>query len=189
MSVAENMFMGNEKGALYKKKSLIYKAKDIFSKYGFDLDPSALVLALSPAAQELVCIARAISHEAKIIIMDEPTASLATQEVNLLFRVIKQLKSEGVTVIYISHRLDEVFEISDRISILRDGSFIKTLNTKDTNKNELISLMVGRKLDDSFPPRSVTPSSDIALRLDKVSGNSDSLISFSLHKIEKLRGS
>lgn len=153
MTVAENIFMGRKMGKVYSKRRLNALARELFAEYGFNMDPSMKVSRLSPANQQLVEIARAISNNAKIMIMDEPTAPLAAHEVELLFSIIRKLKERGVTVVYISHRMDEVFQITERISVLRDGRLIKTLDTADTDRRELVSLMVGRELNESFPAR------------------------------------
>ena len=150
MTVAENIFMGRKMGKVYSKRRLNALARELFAEYGFNMDPSMKVSRLSPANQQLVEIARAISNNAKIMIMDEPTAPLAAHEVELLFSIIRKLKERGVTVVYISHRMDEVFQITERISVLRDGRLIKTLDTADTDRRELVSLMVGRELNESF---------------------------------------
>ena len=186
LSVAENIFFGNRYGKLFSKKQLCNMAEELFREYGFHLNPAMPVIALSPANQQLVEVCKAISNKAKIVIMDEPTASLAQSEVELLFRIIKRLKDEGVTVVYISHRLDEVFEISDRISVLRDGQYISTVNTSETSRQELISLMVGRELGASHPPRANKPSDEVVLEVEGLSGNSVSDISFKLHRGEIL---
>jgi len=186
LSVAENIFFGNRYGKLFSKKQLCNMAEELFREYGFHLNPAMPVMALSPANQQLVEVCKAISNKAKIVIMDEPTASLAQSEVELLFRIIKRLKDEGVTVVYISHRLDEVFEISDRISVLRDGQYISTVNTSETSRQELISLMVGRELGASHPPRANKPSDEVVLEVEGLSGNSVSDISFKLHRGEIL---
>jgi ABC-type sugar transport system ATPase subunit len=161
-------------------------AQEIFDKYGFHLNPAAPVMSLSPANQQLVEICKAISNNAKILILDEPTAALASNEVELLFEIIRKLKSEGVSVIYISHRLDEVFEMSDKISILRDGKYVTTLDTAKTNRGELIALMVGRELGASHPPRANKPSDEVVLKAENITGNSVENISFELHKGEIL---
>lgn len=153
LSVAENIYLGQNFGPFFSLKKIEAKASALLKEYGIALDPKAPVMSLSPAEQTLVEIAKAISNDAKIMIMDEPTASLATSEVQLLFNIIRRLKHEGVAVIYISHRLDEVFEISDEISILRDGHYIKTIQTKDATRAELIKAMVGRELSETHPKR------------------------------------
>ncbi|MCC8137996.1 MAG: sugar ABC transporter ATP-binding protein [Clostridiales bacterium] len=185
MTVAENIYMGSRTGRIYSKKRLAGMAQKLFDEYGFELDPSQKVSQLSPASQQMVEIAKAISNDAKIMIMDEPTAPLATREVDILFSIIEKLKKKGVTVIYISHRMEEVFQITERISVLRDGCFVKTLRTADTNRRELVSLMVGRELNENFPSRANKPG-DVLLEAKKLTGNSVEDISFSLHRGEIL---
>jgi len=152
LSVAENIFLGRRFGKIFNRARIYEMARKLFTEYGFDLDPSISVSKLSAANLQLVEICKAISNDARIMIMDEPTAPLATNEVDLLFSIIRRLKEKGVTVIYISHRLDEVFSIADRISILRDGCYVSTIKTAETNRAQLINKMVGRTLSESFPP-------------------------------------
>ncbi len=185
LTVAENIFLGRPQGKLYSQKQVNKLAQEIFDEYGFDLKPNVPVMSLPPAQQQLVEICKAISMGAKIMIMDEPTSALATQEVELLFRVIEKLKSKGVTVIYISHRLDEVFRVTDRITILRDGGYVATVNTADTNRQELVKLMVGRELTESYPPRS-HELGEVVLEAKDLTGNSVENISFQLRKGEIL---
>lgn len=185
MTVAENMFMGRKMGKGYSKRRLNKLAQEIFDEYGFQLDPGMRVERLSPANQQLVEIARAISNNAKIMIMDEPTAPLAAAEVELLFSIIEKLKAKGVTVIYISHRMDEVFQITERVTVLRDGQFVATINTAETNRQQLVNLMVGRELNENFPTRK-TPVGDVILEAKNLTGNSVENISFQLHRGEIL---
>ena len=185
MTVAENMFMGRKMGKGYSKRRLNKLAQEIFDEYGFQLDPAMRVERLSPANQQMVEIARAISNNAKIMIMDEPTAPLAAAEVDLLFSIIAKLKAKGVTVIYISHRLDEVFQITERVTVLRDGQYVTTINTADTNRQQLVNLMVGRELNENFPTRK-TPVGDVILEAKNLTGNSVENISFRLHRGEVL---
>lgn len=185
MTVAENMFMGRKMGKGYSKRRLNKLAQEIFDEYGFQLDPAMRVERLSPANQQMVEIARAISNNAKIMIMDEPTAPLAAAEVDLLFSIIAKLKAKGVTVIYISHRMDEVFQITERVTVLRDGQYVTTINTADTNRQQLVNLMVGRELNENFPTRK-TPVGDVILEAKKLTGNSVKNISFRLHRGEVL---
>lgn len=186
LSVAEDIFYGQKKGKLFNKRQLCTLAQELFDEYGFHMNPAAPVMSLSPANQQLVEVCKAISNDAKIMIMDEPTAALAASEVELLFEIIHKLKKKGVTVIYISHRLDEVFEICDRISILRDGKYVTTVNTAETSRNQLITLMVGRELGASHPPRANEPGEEVALKVSHLTGNSVTDISFELHKGEIL---
>lgn len=185
MTVAENMFMGRKMGKIYSKRHLNKLAQEIFDEYGFQLDPAMRVERLSPANQQMVEIARAISNNAKIMIMDEPTAPLAAAEVDLLFAVIAKLKAKGVTVIYISHRMDEVFQVTERITVLRDGQYVTTINTADTNRQQLVNLMVGRELNENFPTRK-SPVGEVMLEAKNLTGNSVENISFQLHKGEVL---
>jgi len=185
MTVAENIFMGRKFGKIYSKKKLNEMACELFEEYGFTMDPAMRVEKLSPANQQMVEIARAISNDAKIMIMDEPTAPLAANEVELLFQIIKKLKSKGVTVIYISHRMEEVFQITERISVLRDGCFVKTTPTAETDRKELVKLMVGRDLNESFPTRSTEPG-EVVLEAKDLTGNSVEHISFRLRRGEIL---
>ena len=185
MTVAENMFMGRKMGRGYSKRRLNKLAQAIFDEYGFNLNPAMRVERLSPANQQMVEIARAISNNARIMIMDEPTAPLAAAEVDLLFSVIAKLKAKGVTVIYISHRMDEVFQITERVTVLRDGQYVATLNTADTNRQQLVNLMVGRELNENFPTRK-TPVGDVILEARNLTGNSVENISFRLHRGEVL---
>ena len=185
MTVAENIFMGRKMGKIYSKRQLNKLARALFEEYGFQLDPAMPVEKLSPANQQMVEIARAISNQAKIMIMDEPTAPLAASEVALLFAIVAKLKAKGVTVIYISHRMEEVFQITERISVLWDGCFVKSLNTADTNRKELVKLMVGRELNESFPERR-GQIGDVVLEARDLTGNSVEHISFQLHRGEIL---
>lgn len=185
MTVAENIFMGRKMHSYYSKTKLNKLAQELFDEYGFDMDPSMPVMALSPASQQMVEIARAISNDAKIMIMDEPTAPLAASEVELLFSIIEKLKKKGITIIYISHRMDEVFQITERISVLRDGEYVKTIDTADTNRQELVNLMVGRELNETFPERAVERG-EVILETKNLTGNSVENISFKLHKGEIL---
>ena len=185
MTVAENIFMGRKMNKYYSKKKLNVLAQELFDEYGFQLNPAVPVMSLSPANQQMVEIARAISNEAKIMIMDEPTAPLAANEVDLLFSIIEKLKKKGVTVIYISHRMEEVFQITERISVLRDGQYVKTINTTDTNRQELVNLLVGRELNETFPERKVE-AGEVILEARDLTGNSVDNISFKLRKGEIL---
>ncbi|MGN1019927.1 MAG: sugar ABC transporter ATP-binding protein [Aristaeellaceae bacterium] len=185
MTVAENVYMGRRFGRIYSKRRLNRMAQRLFDDYGLELDPALPVERLSPAGQQMVEIARAISNNCRIMIMDEPTAPLAANEVNTLFRIIGRLKAQGVTVIYISHRMEEVFQITERISVLRDGCYVTTLRTRDTDRAALVKLMVGRELSESFPQRQ-TRRGDVILEARDLTGNSVEHISFQLHRGEIL---
>ena len=149
ISIAENVFLGSpiRTHGMIDMKAMVSESQKIFEQLGINIDVTANVRTLTTGYQQLVEIAKALSHKVKILVMDEPSASLTTNEVEIMFKIIKKLKASGVTIIYISHRLDEIFEITDRVSILRDGKMIKTVNTCDTNRQELISMMVGERAD------------------------------------------
>ncbi len=156
LSVAENIFLGREPVnslGFINQKSLIENAAQLLKEYGFNLDPSAKVSQLSTAKRQLVEITRAIVEAKKVIVMDEPTSSLTSNEVEELFRLIRDLKARGLAVIYISHRLEELDEIADQVTILRDGRAVFTGAWGTINTDEVIRHMAGRELKEIFPPR------------------------------------
>jgi ribose transport system ATP-binding protein len=185
LSVAQNVFLGEKHGALVDYADLKKRSAVIFESMGVKIDPTAQVRKLSPAKKQLVEIAKAISGNASLLIMDEPSAPLSASEVETMFEIIGKLKSKGVTVIYISHRIEELFRISDRVTVMRDGRYIETLNTKETNRKKLIDLMVGRELKEYYPRRSATPS-EVVLEVKNISGLGDENISFNVRKGEIL---
>jgi ABC-type sugar transport system ATPase subunit len=155
LSVAANIFLGQEGSALgfLPLRQERKRAKDLLGRLGVSLDPDAPCSALSVAGQQLVEIARALSQEARILVMDEPTAALTPPEVERLFAVIRELKAQGLGIIYISHRLDEVFAIGGQVTVLRDGRHVATRPIAEVNREQLIEWMVGRKLENEFPKR------------------------------------
>lgn len=155
LSVAENIFLGKEyrKGVFLDKKAMIRQAAEILKELDIDIDPKTPVKQLSVAYQQIVEISKALANDVKVLVMDEPTAPLTSAEVNSLFRMVRKLVQNGVTIIFISHRMEELFEIADRVTVLRDGTYVKTLNMKETTTAELISLMVGRSIDEQYPQR------------------------------------
>jgi ribose transport system ATP-binding protein len=155
LSVAENVFFGKEitRGILINMNKMCSETEKILERLGLKINPRALIKDLSVAYQQIVEISKAISRNVKILIMDEPSAPLTTNEVDRMFDLVRTLKQQGVTVIYISHRLGEAFQLADRVTVLRDGKFIKTLITKETNRQELIRLMVGRTLGEAYPEK------------------------------------
>ena len=187
LSVAENIFMGDKIGnrPFFNAGLIEARAGEVLGQFNVSIDPKVLVRDLSIADQQIVEIAKAVSKNVKILIMDEPSAPLSVAEVEVMFDIIQQLKQRGVTVIYISHRLEEVFRISDRVTVMRDGCYVATKTTKETNRKELISLMIGRELKESYPPRRSSPG-DVALEARNLSGNGDRGISFSVRKGEIL---
>jgi len=187
LSVAENIFLceKSENSILFSAKEIEKKAIKVLDQFGVAIDPRSIVQDLSIADQQIVEIAKAVSKNVKILIMDEPSAPLSVSEVEMMFKIIKQLKMNGVTIIYISHRLEEVFQISDRVSVMRDGCYVTTKYTKETNRQELINLMVGRELKEGYPPRR-NPPGEIALEVIDLAGNGVRNISFSVRKGEIL---
>lgn len=188
MTVADNLFMGvkNGKGSIVvKDKDRAEKAREVLKQFDCDIDPNTLIRELSIANRQIVELAKAMVRRAQVIIMDEPTAAITVQEQERLYQVVKDLKSRGVTVIYISHRLEELFMICDRVSVLRDGQYITTMNIKDTNRQDLIKHMVGRELTSTYPEKK--PAEDeVVLEVDSLTGNGVRDISFKLHKGEIL---
>jgi len=185
LSVAQNVFLGENKGFLVDHASLQKKAQKIFAEMNVNIDPSAQVRKLSPAKKQLVEIAKAISRNARILIMDEPSAPLSASEVETMFEIVGKMKERGVTIIYISHRIEELFRISDRVSVMRDGAYIDTLVTGQTNRKELINLMVGRELKEYYPKRTQPPA-EVVLEVKNISGFGDENISFSVRRGEIL---
>jgi ABC-type sugar transport system ATPase subunit len=158
MTVLENMFLGHEPKRKFlgvvniiDYNSMRAKATDIFKKLGMMIDLDITVGELGVAAKQMVEIAKALTYDEKILILDEPTAALTIKEVKALFETVKRLKSEGVSMLYISHRLEEIFEIADRVTVMRDGNYITTANVKEVNIEQLISWMVGRKVENLYP--------------------------------------
>ncbi len=167
MSVAENIFLGREiisKG-LVDHKTQHEKSVELFKRIGLEINPAELCRNLTVAQQQTVEIAKALSINARIIVMDEPSAALTNQEVSALFNIIKDLKNKGISVIYISHRLDEIFEICDRVTVMRDGEYIGTERVKDITKERLIEMMVGRSLENEFP-KAKAPLREELLRVE-----------------------
>ena len=153
MTVYENIFVGREirKNGLVDKKAEIEEAKRLIAECGLHVSPMEYLRNLTVAQCQLIEIIKAISINAKVIIMDEPTAAITDREVELLFGHIRRLKDQGVAIIYISHRMDEIFTICDRISVYRDGTYIGSGDTKDLDEPQLIKMMVGREITDVFP--------------------------------------
>ena len=189
LSVRENIFLGREKR---RSKFLVdfRKTGEEAQKYthmvGLDVDVTTPVGNLSIAQRQMVEVAKALSQNAKLIVMDEPTSSLTDRETEILMDVIRKLRSQGVTIVFISHRLNELFEISDRISVLRDGMSVGTVDTKDCTEDMLVSMMVGRDLDNIYPKVPTTPGKVILDVKDLNAGDMVKNVSFSLREGEIL---
>lgn len=190
MTVAENIFMGREprtKLGTVDKKKMFRDAQEAIDAVGLCCSATDLVCKLSVAQQQLVEIAKALSYNAKIVVMDEPTSSLMTREVDILFDTIRKLRAKGVSIIYISHRMSELFEIADRITVMRDGEYVTTRDVEQTNTDELVFLMVGRKLENYYT-RTYNKPGETVLEVSGLSQKSTGLedINFSLRKGEIL---
>ncbi|NPV41610.1 MAG: sugar ABC transporter ATP-binding protein [Anaerolineae bacterium] len=156
LSVVANVFAGKEiiKNIFLDEKEMRKRVCDVLNRMGVKIDPDATARDLSVADQQIIEIAKALVYESKIVIMDEPNSALTDKETKALFEIINRMKKQGITILYISHRLEEVFQICDRITVLRDGHFMGTWEKTKTNIPFIISQMIGRKLDEAFPKRS-----------------------------------
>lgn len=190
LSAMENIFLGNEnrtKGGFFSHKETREKALALFKKLDIDIDADVPVCSLSVAKQQMVEIAKALSYDTKVLIMDEPTSALTMKEIETLFSIIRSLKERGVAIIFISHKLEEVLAISDRIVILRDGENCGDILAKDATENKLVSLMVGRDMDDFYAKRKSKPSEEVLLEVRGLTGGSKIRdVSFSIRQGEIL---
>lgn len=170
-SVIDNLFLGryprNSVGMVDEAR-MKKEASDLFRRLGITVNLTKPMKNMSVSQRQMCEIAKAISYNAKVIVLDEPTSSLTAPEVEKLFKMMRQLRSQGISLIYISHKMDEIFEICDQVSVLRDGSLVMTKDSKDTDMNELISAMVGRSLDNRFPPVDNKPG-DVVLSVEHLS--------------------
>ena len=187
LSVAENIFLGASegKGVFVDFKTMQRKAAQLFAQLQVDIDPRRPVEELSVAQMQLVEIAKSLSRSARVLIMDEPTAPLTLRETQILFTLIRSLKRKGVTIIYISHRFSEIFELSDRITVMRDGHKVATLQTARTSRDEMIRLMVGRELSETYPRRR-DGAGEVVFEVKGLTGERPKDISFALRRGEIL---
>ena len=172
-SAADNIWMGKEKAGLFLKKERYSEIEDMARKFGFEIDPRKKVYNMAVSEKQTLEIIKVLYYGAKIIILDEPTAVLTVQEIQKLFGVLRRMKEEGHSIIIITHKLNEVMEISDRVSILRKGEYIATVNTSETNEQELTEWMVGRKINLNIPrvfmetTRPLLEVRDVSIRNDE----------------------
>ena len=187
LSVAENIFLGNFEGngVFIDLKAMQRKSRELFDLMQIQIDPSSLVQDLSVAEQQLVEIAKSLMRNARILIMDEPTAPLTVRETGILFNLIRNMKQRGVTIIYISHRFNEIFELSDRITVMRDGTKVTTIDTSDVDRDGLIRLMVGRSLSETYP-RTRDGAGEVVFEVRNIKGTKSKDISFQLRRGEIL---
>ena len=171
VSVARNIYLGRElknKFGLMDDKTMEAETQKLLDRLGMDIDASKEVRQYSIAQQQLIEIAKALALDAEILLMDEPTSSLTEKEVTNLFETIRRLKENGTSIIYISHRMEELFELSDRVTVLRDGQYIDTFVTAETNREELVAAMVGRQLTDFYVKDSV-PQDEVFMEVKNLS--------------------
>ncbi|CAM2157845.1 ribose ABC transporter ATP binding subunit [Pararobbsia alpina] len=191
LSVAQNIFIGREPrgrmGLFLDEDKLNAQASEILARMHVKLDPRTLVGTLTVASQQMVEIAKALSFDSRVLIMDEPTSALNDAEIAELFRIIRQLKERGVGIIYVSHKMDELKQISDRVTVLRDGEYVATVSTADTSVEAIIGMMVGRTLTDIAPVEATGTRGDVALEVRNLkAGPLVRDISFELRKGEIL---
>ena len=189
LSAAENLFLGRpiRKGMIIDRAAMEREAQKAFEQLHIKINPKELVKNLSVGYQQMIEIAKAIQQNAQVLIMDEPSAPLTSAEVESMFKVVELLRTKGVSIIYISHRLEEIFRLSDRIEVIRDGEYVTTLITPQATVDELIKLMVGREMTQKYPPRKNCINKDkVVLELDNVCGNGDKNMSLKLHAGEVL---
>ena len=187
-TVTDNLFLGRypKRFGIIDEAKMEREANKLFSSLNMNINSKAIMRTMSVSQRQMVEIAKAVSYDAKLIVLDEPTSSLTENEIKKLFSIISDLRNKGVSFVYISHKMDEVFEICDEVSVLRDGNMVLTKSIQDTNMNELISAMVGRSLDKRFPDVDNTPG-DIYLEVKNLTTKYEPVledISFSVKKGE-----
>ena len=186
LSVAENIFLGREKtkNSILSNAEMEAEARNILNELKIDISPSQVVGELTISKQQMVEIAKALSINAKILVMDEPTSSLTSKEIDDLFRIIRTLKENGRGIVYISHRLEELQHIVDRVTVMRDGQYITTMNYADTTINEIITHMVGREIKEKFPRVSCKKGKEVFTVRNLNAGRMVRNINFSLYEGE-----
>ena len=190
LTVAQNIFIGREimKGKLIDDEKMNEEAKKLFDKLNIDIDPKETMGNLTVGKQQMCEIAKAISHDAKVIIFDEPSAALTEAEIEELFKIIRDLRDKQLGIVYISHRMDEIKAITDRVTVMRDGTYVGTLITKDSTKDDIINMMVGRVIyEDPKTASTVPKDAPVVLKVEHLNaGKLVRDVSFELHKGEIL---
>ncbi|MDR0671345.1 MAG: ATP-binding cassette domain-containing protein, partial [Oscillospiraceae bacterium] len=189
-SVMENLWLGRfpKVNGFVSHKLMYDKTKEIFQELGINVDPRFMIGKLSVSQRQMVEIAKAVSYNAKILVLDEPTSSLTHEEVEHLFQIIFKLRDKGVGIIYISHKMEEILQISDEVTIMRDGQWVATKQASDLTTDEIIRLMVGRELTNRFPPKKNVPG-EVLMQVQGLTGKympSCIDVSFELRKGEIL---
>ena len=190
LTVAQNLFIGREfmKGLKIDDKKMNEEAKKIFDKLNVDIDPTEIMANLTVGKQQMCEIAKAVSVDAKVIIFDEPSAALTETEIEAMFEIIRDLKKRGIAMVYISHRMDEIKVITDRVTVMRDGTYVGTIITKDSTKEDIINMMVGRVIYEEPKTKSmVKPDAPVVLKVEHLNaGKMVQDVSFELRKGEIL---
>ncbi len=195
LTVAQNIFIGREmmSGKLINDKKMNEEAKKLFTQLNIDIDPTEKMGNLTVGKQQMCEIAKAISHDAKVIIFDEPSAALTKTEIEELFKIIRDLREKQLGIVYISHRMDEIKVITDRVTVMRDGGYVGTLITKESTKDDIINMMVGRVMvgrviyEDPKTESTVAPDAPVVLKVEHLNaGRMVRDVSFELHKGEIL---
>ena len=190
LTVAQNIFIGREymNGKLIDDKKMNEEAKKLFDQLGINIDPKETMSRLTVGKQQMCEIAKAISHDAKVIIFDEPSAALTEAEIEELFKIIRDLRDKQMGIVYISHRMDEIKVITDRVTVMRDGGYVGTLITKDSTKDDIINMMVGRVIyEDPKTESQVAPDAPVVLKVEHLNaGRMVKDVIFELHKGEIL---
>ena len=187
LTVAENIFLNNEdvKGIVLDKKTTNEKARALLKEFDFKVSPTHMVEDLTLAQAQVIEIIKAVTRNAKLVIMDEPTSSLDSEETEQLFRIIRKLKEDNVSVVYISHRMEEIFGICDTVSVFRDGCYIGTRDINDVTTNDLITMMVGHEVSNIFP-KVDCEIGDVVFKAEGLTGKGFTDISFEVHAGEIL---
>ena len=187
LTVAENIYFGKEiaQRGFVNRKAMNDQVGKLLDEMSIDLNPAGFVCDLGVAYQQIVEILKAVASNSKILIMDEPTAPLTSKETEMLFRIIQKLRERNTTIIFITHRMEEIFKICDRVSVMRDGKYIITKDISDITMRELVSYMVGRELGEDYPPRK-TPVGDVVMEVQGLTSHRVRDVSFKLRKGEIL---
>ena len=190
LTVAQNIFIGREfkKGIRIDDKRMNDEARKLFQRLNIDIDPRETMSRLTVGKQQMCEIAKAISHDAKVIVFDEPSAALTETEIQELFKIIRDLREKNMGIVYISHRMDEIKVITDRVTVMRDGAYVGTLITKDSTKDDIINMMVGRVIYEDPNTQSMVPKdAPVVLKVENLNaGKMVQDVSFELHKGEIL---
>ena len=190
LTVAQNIFIGREfkKGIRIDDKKMNEEARKLFDRLNIDIDPTMTMSDLTVGKQQMCEIAKAISHDAKVIVFDEPSAALTEAEIEDLFKIIRDLRDQQLAIVYISHRMDEIKVITDRVTVMRDGCYVGTLITKDCTKDDIVNMMVGRVIYEEPKTKSLVPDdAPVVLKVEHLNaGKMVQDISFELHKGEIL---